>query len=429
MDLKRVEIMPGVCLNYIRSDKFKTASMSIHLLTQLQRDTASINALIPFVLIRGTLRYPTMDAVSARLEELYGTGIVPSVRKVGEIQCIGFCASFPEDVFLPAGDRVSEEVCNMLASLLLAPATKGGLLIKDYVESEKNNMIDIIRSAINNKRGYAVKRCIEEMCCFEDYSAGRLGDEISAENIDYRKLTRQYHLLLSSSPIEITYCGRADFNELKQTLKFAFSPLPRGEIDYEIGTDVRMNSVEDEPRFKEESFDVSQAVLVEGYRLGECMDDNDFAAMYVFSSLLGGSPTSLLFSVVREKMSLCYYIGSSVHVHKGILLITAGIDRNNVSVVREQISAQIDIIKNGTFSTEQFESAKANIVSGLRSTADNPSEIESYFFSRIISGMDIGPDVMAELVSDVTENRVMAIAQSLECDQIYLLSPEEEPDE
>ena len=70
MELTRTEIMPGVWLNHLRSDKFKTACLSLTLLTQLKRETAAMNALIPYVLRRGTTRLPGMEAISARQDEL-----------------------------------------------------------------------------------------------------------------------------------------------------------------------------------------------------------------------------------------------------------------------------------------------------------------------------------------------------------------------
>ena len=95
MQVKRSELMPGVWLNYLHSDKFKTACLSLSLLTQLRRETAAQNALIPYVLRRGTTMYPDMEALSARMDELYGAIIEPVVRRVGEIQCLGFYASLP----------------------------------------------------------------------------------------------------------------------------------------------------------------------------------------------------------------------------------------------------------------------------------------------------------------------------------------------
>ena len=65
MEYSRVEIRPGVWLTHLREDKFKTACFSVHLLSQLNRETASMNALIPFVLRRGTAAYPDMESLSA----------------------------------------------------------------------------------------------------------------------------------------------------------------------------------------------------------------------------------------------------------------------------------------------------------------------------------------------------------------------------
>ena len=66
MEVSRVEVRPGVWLTHLREDKFKTACFSVSLLSQLSRDTAAMNALIPFVLRRGTRLYPDMEALNAR---------------------------------------------------------------------------------------------------------------------------------------------------------------------------------------------------------------------------------------------------------------------------------------------------------------------------------------------------------------------------
>ena len=119
MELSRTEIMEGVFLNYLQSFKFKTACMSLSLLTQLSRETAAMNALIPYVLRRGTVNYPDMDAVSARLDELYGTAIEPLVRRMGEIQCVGFYASFPESDFLPDEENIMKETAELMGATSL----------------------------------------------------------------------------------------------------------------------------------------------------------------------------------------------------------------------------------------------------------------------------------------------------------------------
>ena len=44
MGVVRREIMPGIWLNYLNTGKFKTSYMSLNLLTQLKRETASLTA-------------------------------------------------------------------------------------------------------------------------------------------------------------------------------------------------------------------------------------------------------------------------------------------------------------------------------------------------------------------------------------------------
>ena len=432
MEYSRTEIRPGVWLTHLREDKFKTACFSVSLLSQLNRETASMNALIPFVLRRGTASFPDMEALSTRMEELYGTVVEPIIRRIGEIQCSGFYASFPEDDFLPKGEGVLKDTIELTLDLLLSPVTRGGLLLPAYVESERDKLLDLISSRMNNKRSYAVLRCIEEMCCCENFAVSRYGDEESCRSINYKKLSRHYRILLQTSPIELFYCGRASLRDVKALLRDHLSTLPRGEIDTEIGTEIRMNALEEEPRSTVEEMDVAQANLVIGWRLGECMDDPDFAALYVFNDLFGGSTGSKLFLNVREKLSLCYYASSIIDIRKGLLLVSSGIQLTNLDAAKAEIFAQLDAVCRGDFSEDDLRTAKAGVISDLRSIPDSQGALESFYLSQAVAGADYSPTDLAELVNEVTAEQVIDIAKSVECDQIYLLkqdsSPEEEND-
>lgn len=429
MEYSRTEIRPGVWLTHLREEKFKTACFSVSLLSQLNRETASMNALIPFVLRRGTSAFPDMEALSARMEELYGTVIEPIIRRIGEIQCCGFYASFPEDDFLPRGEGVLKDTLELTLDLLLSPVTRGGLLLPSYVDSEREKLLDLISARMNNKRSYAVLRCIEEMCCCEDFAVSRYGDEESCRSINYRKLSRHYRTLLQTSPIELFYCGRASLRDVKALLRDHLATLPRGEIDTEIGTEIRMNALEAEPRSTVEEMDVAQANLVIGWRLGECMEDPDFAALYVFNDLFGGSPSSRLFLNVREKLSLCYYASSIIDIRKGLLLVSSGIQLSNLDAAKAEIFAQLDAVCRGDFSEDDLRTAKAGVISDLRSIPDSQGALESFYLSQAVAGADYSPTDLAELVNEVTAEQVTAIAKSVECDQIYLLKQESDPED
>lgn len=421
MGFNRTELMPGVFLSHLRSDKFKTACMSVTLLTQLRRETAAMNAVIPFVLRRGTTRYSDMEQLSRRMDELYGAAVEPVVRRIGEIQCIGFYGSFPEPDYLPGGEALLGDTCALMAQLLLDPVTRGGLLLPQYVDSEREKLLDIIRSRMNDKRSYALTRCIEEMCCYEDFAVSRFGSESEAENIHYKKLTRHYRELIQTCPVEIFYCGKTDFKAVSAAMRDAFSAMPRGEIDYDIGTDLRMNAVEDHVRFVEEEMDVTQGKLVLGFRLGECMEEPDIPALYVFNAVYGSGATSKLFMNVREKLSLCYYASSAVYLHKGIMLVSSGIEFDKLDAARDEILAQLDSVRRGEITDDELRSAKKSVASDLRAVQDSIGELEGFYLSQALDGLDYGPAELAALAEDVTKEDVQAIAESIECDLIYFL--------
>lgn len=425
MEYSRSELMPGVFLSHLRSDKFKTACMSVNLLTQLTRETASMNALIPAVLRRGTTRYPDMEKLSARLDELYGAAIEPVIRRIGEVHCLGFFASFPEPAFLPGGEALLGEMSALMAEMLLSPVTRGGLLLPQYVDSEKEKLLDLIRSRVNEKRSYAVQRCIEEMCCYEDFAVSRFGSVEEAESIHYKKLTRHYRELLRTCPVELFYCGQAKLSDVEQAFRDALAGMPRGEINYDIGTEIRMNAIEAEPRYFEERMDVTQGKLVLGFRLGECMEEPDRAAIHVFNALYGSGATSRLFLNVREKLSLCYYASSAVILRKGLMIVSSGISFENIESAKAEILAQLEAVKNGDMTDEELLWAKRAVASDLRATMDSQGDLEGYWLSQALDGLEYGPTELAELVEDVTKEDVVAIARSVELDLVYFLRGED----
>lgn len=421
MEITRKELLPGVWLSCLETDKFKSDCLSISLLTELDRETISKNALLPRVLARGTISYPDMDALAAACDELYGARILPIVRKKGEMLCLGFYAGFIADRFTPDGSRLLEPVCRLLGELLLHPATRGGLLMRDYVDSEKQKLIEDIRARVNDKRDYALFRACEEMCAYEHYACDDMGSESGAEAVGYVELTRYYHELLQVCPIEIFYCGGASPKRVSAALLDALSTLPRGELDCGLGTDIRMNAIAAEPRLFTEELDVTQGKLVLGFRMGECMDEPDFAALRVFNALYGGCVTSKLFMNVREKLSLCYYASSFVDRLKGVMFVSSGIEFEDFDAAKDEILAQLDAVCTGDFTDEELNSARRAVASDLRAMTDSPGALEDFYLTQALLGLDYGPADLALLCGEVTREDILSVAAGIELDAVYFL--------
>ena len=425
MEYTREEIMPGVFLSALETDRFKSSVMGITWLSQLEHERAYMDTLIPAVLRRGTVKSPDMAGLVRRLETLYGASAVPLGIRVGEVRVSGFCSSFPDGRYIPGGGSELGDIAALLGELMLAPNTRGGLLLPDYVNSEKTKLAEQIRSAKNDRDTYAWRRLIELMCAYEDLSAAVLSDPDEAMGIHYTRLTRRYRELLAKCPVEVFYCGSDGYPAVRDAALAALDGLPRGETDFDIGTDVRMNAVEASPRIFNETMDVEQGKLCIGWRLGECMEEPDFAALRVFNAIFGGTATSKLFTELRENRSLCYYASSGIDDVKGILHVHSGIDRANYGTAVEGVMAELGKMAAGEISPDELDSARRYCAQALRLMRDDPVELMMYCLRMNITGAEISPDELAAACEGVTADEAAAIAQSCECDAIYFLSGED----
>ena len=420
-EIYKSEIFPRVALTCVNTEKFKTGCLTINLICGLSRETAALSALLPRVLRRGCSGFPDMGKISAALDELYGARIEPSVRKKGELHCIGFYADFPDDHFIPPGESVLEKTAGLVCDILLTPSTLNGLLRLDYVESEKSNLIDDIRAAINDKRGYAIDRLLEEMCPREAYGVGKYGGENEAGAITPESLTAHYRKLIAGSRIELFYCGSAEPMRVETALRNALRDLPKRPEPLPQVTEVVLYPGEGSPRRITETLDVTQGKLTVGFRLGKAMSDPDYPAFMVFNSLYGGSVTSKLFLNVREKLSLCYYASSMLDKHKGILIVSSGVEFSKFDTALDEIFSQLESVRQGDVSDWEFESAKRYVVTTLMAAMDRPGGLEELYFDSTIAAIPYDPVELCDKIEAVTLDRVLSTASEIKPDTIYFL--------
>ena len=94
-----IELFPGMTLRCFADTRFKQGCLSIQMIRPQCLEEASMNALIPTVLLRGCEGCPDLRAITDRLDELYGASFGTLVRRKGEIKLTGFYGDFIEDRF------------------------------------------------------------------------------------------------------------------------------------------------------------------------------------------------------------------------------------------------------------------------------------------------------------------------------------------
>lgn len=413
-----MELLPGVRLRAVKTGRFKSACMSLSLLRPLRREEAAKNALLANVLTQGTERFPDLQSLSQALDQLYGAGLGPLVRKNGEIQTTGFYLSFLEDRYAMEGEAVLAPMVDLLGQVLLRPRLENGCFLPEFVEREKENLISTIESALNDKRAYADRQMLRAMCREDGFGVPRLGDVEDVEAITPEALYRHYGRVLGTSQMEIFYAGSANMEAVAALLRDALRGLPRGELTLLSNAPMKSRP---QPQYLEETMELTQGKLSMGFTTGVTTRDPRFPALMVLNTLFGGDLTSKLFQNVREKLSLCYYASASIYGAKGIMLVSSGIETANYEKAKGEILRQLTACQLGEIAPEELSAAKKAICASLDTLSDSVGRMEDYAAFQTLSGFSLEPQAYREAVEAVTLSDVVWTARQVRLDTIFFL--------
>lgn len=415
---KRKTLDNGINLYIYSTDKFKTVTVCAFIHQNLDKSTATRTALLPFVLKRGSHKFPSSRYISLCLEELYGADFGADIIKKGERQIIQFFIEMVNPKYTASEDKILDEGLALFKDVILNPLTEGSAFKKDFVEQEKDVLKRNIEALFNDKFNYAIERCFQEMCKGEPFSVYKYGSVSDLPEIKSEDLYDFYKMIIKSRPMDIFVLGEVDEGQIYEKLNNLFSNERREE---EIAGTVVVKEVERE-KFVEEKQDVNQGKLSLGFRTGTRYGDEDFYALMVFNSVFGGGPHSKLFQNVREKESLAYYAFSRLEKSKGLMLASCGIDFDKLEKTIEIIKEQLDDIKDGRISDYEFESSKKSLVNSLKEAEDSPAMIISLYLDGIINGIEESIQEIIEKIRNVTKEDVVKVAQKVKLDTIYFLN-------
>ena len=415
--IETIHLDNHITLRCCRDTRFKQGCLSFQLVRPMSAEEAAKNALLPSILLRGTNAYPTLRSITARLDELYGAAVSPLVRRVGDYQTTGLFCGFMDDRFALPGDQVLAPMIAFLEELLLDSPLENGGFLPSFVESEKRNLIATIESERNDKRAYAMSRLLKILCREDTFGLPRLGETDQVAAIDAAELYEHYRKILRIAPIDIFYVGSAEPALVAEALKPLLSRLERESQPLPAQTGFHPCEKTD----KVETMEVSQGKLCMGFTTPITNRTAEFPAMQVLNSIFGAGMTSKLFMNVREKLSLCYSVGSGYYGSKGILVVSAGIDFDKETVTREEILRQLSACKEGNISREELTAAKEAILSSLRATHDAPGSIEGYYATAALSGLGMTTEEYMAKVEAVTMDQVVAAANTVQLHTTYFL--------
>ncbi|MGI6663304.1 MAG: EF-P 5-aminopentanol modification-associated protein YfmF [Bacillota bacterium] len=428
---KTIELERGITYRYLPHSKWKMLSIDVFCRIPLKRETVTQVALIPRLMRRGTVRYPTLRDLSRYLEGLYGASMGADANKIGPEQVVRFGIDLPSPAFLgfgsPEGSAGDLEGLNLAKAMSFIwevatePYLVGGAFPWERFETEREEHRRDILSLINDRPRYATIRLVEELSRGSDGGLPSWGVLEDLPGLDPQKVWETWTGLLSSSPISIYVIGEGahELGEILERVHLRF-PKPRQE-DHAF----HVQPPPPEPPARvleiEESLPGEQTQVCQAFHLGITENHPELPAAMVFDGILGGFPHSKLFVNVREKNSLAYFASSSFNSWRGMVLTAAGVHDDVRHRVRDLVTAQVEAMKRGEISDEELDNTKAGLLRRLRSESDSQSALVRRRLTREIMGGMASPEELVERILRVTKDDVVSVAENAELKAVYML--------
>lgn len=416
------KLADGVEGCFIENDRFNTTLISFNFYLPLRSEDYAANALLPYVLSSCCDEYKSFRELNLELGNIYGATLTAGSTKLADYQRISLSVSVINDEYSLDGDKILNRAATLLANLIFAPSLDGEAFFATDVEREKAQMLDRISGEINNKRSYARAKTVSAMFGDAPYGIPRFGTKEDMQNVDGKMLFLAWQKMLRESFIRVNIVGKSLPDGVFSAIEKAFNGFNRNNITSFNGLNY--------PTFTkcgriEERMDITQGKLVMGFTLGGVYAESETAATTVMCDIFGGGPYSRLFSFVREKLNLCYYCAASAVKNKGYMLVDSGIEAENADKAEKEIFKQLDVIKNGKFTNDEFNASIRNICDSVKSVEDSQEAQNNFYAARVFDSSVPDPETFIKLVSSVTREDVINAAKNVELHTVYTLLPQE----
>ncbi|MDE7294056.1 MAG: insulinase family protein [Oscillospiraceae bacterium] len=416
----------GVYMTALMSENFKTSGIIIRFIMPLTEERAAAFGVLPFMLEDTCRRLPTITEFSRYQGALYGASVRGGISRYSDSAVISFSASCIGDRYALNGEKITYETLRLLLDCITDPVTEetvgGTAFPQKQFELKRQELIDLIDADINDKRSYAVKQAAQIVYRSEGAGISLKGERAAAAALTSIEAYSAYMDMLKNARVEITFVGSSLPEECRSLISERFAALKRENI---FLPEIKPSPLKEKTEEVTENLSVAQCKMVMGFKFsygsGNVSDPKYRAVSTLFNIIFGGSPFSMLFKNVREKLSLCYYCSASQNLNKKTVFVDSGVEEENIAPAREEILRQLEAVKKGEFTDEILAQSKLYAIDSTKGVNENPSAVSEWYFIQCLDENPITPEDFARNIDKVTREDIMEFANSMKLDTVYTL--------
>ena len=409
----------NVKTTFIKTDKFKTITISIAFIGEFSPKNATKRSLLTRLLTVSTKKYPTKKAMANKLYDLYDASLMVSTYPSYKASVTVFNYSFINPKFIAGSDDLIKNAIAFLREVIFKPnVIKQAFSDKDFLE-QKRILKENIKNIYNNKSRYALRQLLANMSRDEIFAVSSLGTVEDLEPLTGHDIYQTYKNMLKNENATIFVTGDFKNQNMLENLKilgdFKSNPLAAATVsEDEVAIEKVKEIVEKQ--------NINQAKLLMGFRTAVNTVSDMFPASLLFNAMLGGIFSSDLMRVIREEHSLAYYIASQVISDVKLLIVSAGIDQNEYQMASDLVIKQLELYKQGEINADLLAIAQEHIINELVEIEDNPFKYTAFLLRNYLHNINMSITSTVEKIKKVTVDDIVAVAKGINLDTIFLLA-------
>lgn len=355
-----------------------------------------INGLSHFLehmLFKGTKKRPTALEISETLDKVGG-----SYNAFTGEEYTGYFAKVEKSRLGLALDWVTDIYLN-------------SLLPEKEIEKEKGVIKEEINMYLDNPMIYVQN--LWKKVLYGDQPAGWqvIGNKKTVSSVNREKLLNYRSNFYTAQNTLVCIAGNFDSKKILKEIKGYFQDLKKGKL---LKKDEVVEK-QKKPKCLVNYKKTDQTHLCLGVRSFNLKDKKRFV-LELLAVVLGGMMSSRLFSEIREKMGLAYYIGTRTELDPdtGSLVTRAGIDNKKVDKAILAILKEYKNIASKEIQEEELRKAK-DYLKGKLALSLETSDSLAFFYSTqelLLDKILTAKDIFEEL-EKVKKEQVLKVAQEV----------------
>lgn len=403
-------------LHLINTDKFKTITIKVVFSRPIKKDEITMRNVLSDVLLQSSKNYESRRELTIKAEELYAADVFNNTQRIGSYILTSFNLQVLNDKYTEDGNF--EEAVKFLSEIIFNPDIKNNAFKEDKLDLVLSNVKVALESLKEDATNYSLLRLMEAYDKDSPVSYRMVGYLEDIDKIKTDTLYEYYQKMIEYDYVDIYVVGDIENNTIQEIMKkyFKFRKVKKIKPSYNI----EPKKTRKRRLLAKETIENNQSKLAIACTISKASKYEINYPLVLANIIYGGGPDSKLFKDVREKNSLCYSIYSYPVKLDNLLIISAGIDKENYNKSLELTTELLKDMKKGKFTDKDINIAKEYYNTACEEVEESEYKIINEYLSQEILGVE-PLEERVKIMNNVTKKDIVKVIKKIDMDTVFLL--------